>query len=111
MIRKTATADPQKVRVTFELPSSFWAESICLVGEFNGWNQTSHPLRQGRDGTWETSIDLPKGRRYQFLYLINGRQWQNDPEADGYVANEFGTYNSVVSTELPSDEMKTTQEA
>ncbi|GAB4520644.1 MAG: isoamylase early set domain-containing protein [Anaerolineae bacterium] len=107
MIRKTPTDDPDVIRVTFELPSSFWAETIHLVGEFNQWNQRSHPLRQGRDGAWRISLDLPRGRRYEFLYLVNGVQWQNDPDADDYVLNEYGTYNSVVHTEIPTE---TTQE-
>jgi 1,4-alpha-glucan branching enzyme len=99
MIRKTELPDGKEVRVTFELPSSIWAESIYLVGEFNQWSKASLPLRQERDGTWEVTLDLPRGRRYQFLYLVNGTQWQNDSNADGYVPNDFGASNSMVSTE------------
>ena len=99
MIRKSPAEDPQRVRVTFELPSTIWAESIYLVGDFNDWSQTAHPLRQERDGAWRISLELPRGRRFQFRYLINGEQWQNDPDADDYVPNPYGTYNSVVSTE------------
>ncbi|NOZ26633.1 MAG: glycoside hydrolase [Chloroflexi bacterium] len=104
MIHKAPASDPDKIRVIFELPSSFWAERICLVGEFNGWNRTSHPLRQERDGAWRIVLELPRGRRYQFRYLIDGTQWQNDPDADDYVPNEFGSYNSVVLTEIPTGE-------
>ncbi|MCD6290080.1 MAG: isoamylase early set domain-containing protein [Anaerolineae bacterium] len=99
MIKKEPGRDPDKVRVTFELPGSLWAGEVCLVGEFNEWNRTSYPLRQERDGVWRVTLELPRGRRYQFRYLIDGTRWQNDPEADDHVLNEFGSYNSVVSTE------------
>jgi hypothetical protein len=41
---------------------------------------------------------LPKGRAYQFRYLVNGQDWQNDWHADQYALNKFGTDNSVVQT-------------
>lgn len=33
------------------------AKSLSLIGEFNGWNRTSHPLEKHADGTW--AITLP----------------------------------------------------
>ncbi|MGC9360125.1 MAG: isoamylase early set domain-containing protein, partial [Anaerolineae bacterium] len=61
-----------KVRVTFRLPSTIWAESVHLVGDFNDWSRTSHPLRRTRDGEWEISLQLEEGKTYQFRYLVNG---------------------------------------
>ncbi len=37
-----------------------WAPSayqLYLEGEFNGWNQTSHPLKQVGDGNWELYLE------------------------------------------------------
>ncbi|MCD6301942.1 MAG: isoamylase early set domain-containing protein [Anaerolineae bacterium] len=87
-----------KVRVTFRLPSTIWADSVHLVGDFNDWSRTSHPLRHTRDGEWEISMDLEEGKTYQFRYLVNGSDWQNDWNADRYVSNPFGGENSVIDT-------------
>lgn len=86
-------------RVAFSLPKSFVAETIQLVGDFNDWNSSSHPFRCQRDGTWRITMDLECGRSYQFRYLLDGRDWINDSQADGYVSNPHGTDNCVIVTE------------
>jgi len=103
MIRKTLSAHSNKIVVRFELPSAIWADSVCLVGDFNNWNQRSHPLIRDRyDGTWYIILELERGKEYQFRYLVNGREWHNDWHADRYVPNPYGGTNSVVYTDLPS---------
>jgi 1,4-alpha-glucan branching enzyme len=99
MIHKKPLPDGKSVQVTFELPSSIWAERVNLVGDFNDWNPASDEMRQGRgDGNWRIALTLPAGREYQFRYLVNGRDWHNDWHADKYAPNRFGTDNSVVVT-------------
>lgn len=98
MIYKEEMADGS-VRVTFELPSSLWAERVNLVGDFNDWDTARHEMQQSRSsGNWRISLVLPKGKEYQFRYLINGRDWHNDWHADKYVPNKYGSDNSVVVT-------------
>jgi len=99
MITKTPSSKPGYVLVTFELPSAIWAEKVTLVGDFNDWNRASHPLRQSRDDSvWRITLELPRGREYQFRYLVNDTDWHNDWQADKYVPNPFGGDNSVVMT-------------
>jgi 1,4-alpha-glucan branching enzyme len=99
MIYKEELADGENVRVTFEMPSGVWAERVTLVGDFNDWNTSEHEMHQARsDGNWRITLILPKGREFQFRYLVNGRDWHNDWHADRYVPNKFGTDNSVVAT-------------
>ncbi len=99
MIHKRPLPDGKNVEVTFELPSSLWAERVNLVGDFNGWDTTKYEMRQARhDGNWRITLILPAGREYQFRYLVNGRDWHNDWHADKYVPNRYGTDNSVVCT-------------
>lgn len=102
MIRKLPSTQADCVRVVFELPACIWADRIFLVGDFNEWNTTITPFSQGRDGVWRASVDLPLGREYQFRYLVDGN-WQTDFHADGWVANEFGSQNSIVRATLPPD--------
>ena len=85
-------------RVTFVLPESIWADHIYLVGEFNQWNSTSHPMRQTLQGQWTITLDLPAGPAYEFRYLCDG-EWLNDNQADGYVPNPHGAHNFIVRTD------------
>ncbi len=99
MIIKSSGPKPGILLVTFRLPSSVWADSVHLVGDFNGWNRRSHPLTRSRvDGSWEITLELDQDRAYQFRYLTDGTDWQNDWNADRYVPNPFGGENSVLET-------------
>ena len=99
MITKREGSTPNKVLVTFQLPAFIWAESVHIAGDFNGWNTGSHALAHSQDGGhWEITLELERGRAYQFRYLVDGTQWQNDWSADRYLPNSFGGDNSVVET-------------
>lgn len=101
MIVKHPLAGSDRILVTFELPESIWANSIHLVGDFNGWNRTSHPLVQNRrNPNWHITLELEANQEYQFRYLVDGKEWVNDCRADRYVPNQYGGENSVVSTRL-----------
>lgn len=99
MIHKTVvkTRKGKVARVTFSLPNSVWADNIYLVGDFNGWNNTSHPFTVGRDGSWSITVDLELNREYQFRYRRDG-EWMNEPQADGYAQNPYGSDNFIVVT-------------
>jgi hypothetical protein len=86
-------------RVTFTLPSSIWADAICLVGDFNGWNRSSHPLAQDREGTWVLSVDLEPNRTYAFAYVCDG-QWLTDDHADGWLWDADGQHAFLVITDV-----------
>jgi 1,4-alpha-glucan branching enzyme len=91
-----------KVRVIFTLPAHAGDESVRLVGDFNNWDQTAMPMARNKDGDWEVKLDLEPDQEFQFRYLVNGRVWRNDPAADGFVRNPFGSENSLVSTKVVS---------
>jgi len=99
MIYKEASPDAEFVRVTFEMPSSVWAERVNLVGDFNDWDTAKDEMQQSRtNDNWRIVLALPKGHEYQFRYLVNGRDWHNEWHADKYAGNKFGSDNSVVVT-------------
>lgn len=100
MITKKNSSHQGFVRVCFELPSCLWADHVFLVGDFNGWNRQSTPLRQDRDGVWRVELDLPYGERFEFRYLVDNH-WLTDSHSDGVTTNPYGTQNSVIQTELP----------
>ena len=97
MIRKHMVGDPPDVRcqMTFSLPEEIWADAVFLVGNFNQWDDESHPLRQYNDGQWRITIEVESGEEVEFRYLCDG-EWLNDHSADAYRENPHGSHNSVV---------------
>ena len=86
------------VRVTFLLPSTLQADKICLVGDFNQWQTSSHPFARDAEGNWVYVLDLEPKRSYQFRYVSDGLHWMNDSDADDLVENQHGGNNFVVVT-------------
>jgi len=53
------------------------AGSVQVVGDFNGWEGTAHPLAvRGASGIWEGFVrGLGVGERYKFRIRAAGRKW------------------------------------
>jgi 1,4-alpha-glucan branching enzyme len=86
-------------KVTFKLPKAAAtdAKSVSVVGDFNNWNISAHPMRKLKSGDYTVTLDLEPGREYQFRYFIDESKWDNDWNADKYVQSPFaGNDNSVV---------------
>ena len=41
------------------------ARSVSLVGDFNGWDPTKHPMTQGFDKSWSITLELKHGHHCQ----------------------------------------------
>ena len=98
-IKKQYLKTKSVCKVTFTLPKDIAgsAGSVYIVGEFNGWDANSHPMKLQKDGSFNLTINLEKGREYQYRYLLNGSTWENDDCADKYVKSPYGdSDNSVV---------------
>jgi 1,4-alpha-glucan branching enzyme len=52
------------------------ARKVHLVGDFNDWDSVAQPMKRKKDGSFRFSLDLEQGRKYQFLYLIDGTIWE-----------------------------------
>ncbi|MBC7235818.1 MAG: isoamylase early set domain-containing protein [Chloroflexi bacterium] len=98
MITKQPGSSPNTVRITFSIPSHLWATEVHLVGDFNNWDRRSLPLEHTMHDGWRINLELPRGRAYQYRYLLDGAKWCNDCNADGYISNVFGGVNSVIET-------------
>ena len=97
-IKKRFLKSKPVCKVTFSLTreAAQDAETVHLVGEFNDWD-TSAPMRKLKGGAFTVTLDLEAGRAYQFRYLVDGTNWENDEQADRYVPSPYpGTENSVV---------------
>lgn len=85
-----------KIKFSLSGDSYNHAESICVSGEFNEWSPDSTPMKKTKNGVWSVAIDLETGKEYQFRYLINNQNWENDPDADKTAPSGHGSVNSVV---------------
>jgi len=82
-------------QVTFKLSQNVTAETAHLLGEFNDWDPTIHPMKRLKDGSFSITITLSPGF-YRYRYLLDGERWENDWEADDYAPNEYGSEDSIV---------------
>lgn len=97
MLEKTPTAKGKKVTVVFTLPADVQAKTAALVGDFNGWDITTHAMKRAKDGSFSLKVSgLEAGQSYRFRYLLDGDRWENDWQADDYLPNDFGTQDSVL---------------
>ena len=94
-MKKDPIANSTKFSVTFEAPAEIQAESLAVVGEFNGWDATAAIMKQRKDGVWSKTLRLDPGT-YAYRFLADGQVWHNDPAADSYRASGLGEDNSVV---------------
>jgi hypothetical protein len=56
------------------------AKKVCLVGDFNHWRPDTLPLAKTRDGIWEVTMPLPRGR-YRYRFWVDGEE-RLDPDND-----------------------------
>lgn len=96
MISKQYAKNNKTAKVTFELPADSAVAKGALLGDFNNWDNTATPLKRRKDGTLYATVSLEAGREYRFRYLTDEGAWINDPAADAYADNPFGSTDSVV---------------
>jgi len=97
-LKKQFDAKKPVCKVTFTVTKSITNSANCihLDGDFNNWNIENLPLKKVKNGSFSVTIELEKGKAYQFKYLVDGIGWLNEKEADLQVLNEFKTENSVI---------------
>lgn len=96
MLKKKYLKSKPACQVTFYTAPELEAQHVALVGEFNEWSECATPMKPLKDGRFKATVELPVDQRFQFRYLVNNSDWQNDWAADQYVPNPFCGDNSVV---------------
>ncbi len=71
------------------------AQSVAIAGDFNGWNPSQTNMERVDGGMWTTTIQLKPGR-YQYMFVIDGKQWIADPLAKEDAGDGFGAQNAVL---------------
>jgi len=62
------------------------ARSVFLLGDFNGWDPTSHPMHRREDGWWFIEVSLTHGH-HQYHFLVDDKPVL-DPQGIGIARNE-----------------------
>lgn len=97
MLKKSYTKTGRSCRVTFKLDPEQEAKQAALVGEHNDWNPKAHPMKKLKDGSFSVTVSLEAGKEYRFRYLLDGKHWTDESEADSQVPNRFGSKDCVVA--------------
>ncbi len=88
-------------KVTFKVSDkeANGAKSVCIAGDFNEWDNKATPMKNLKTGGFSTTIVLETNREYEFRYILDGTNWENDWHADKYLPSDIGNWeNSVVTT-------------
>jgi len=105
-LKKQFVKSRKKCKVTFQLPikATNGGTEVKVVGDFNDWSwEKGIPMKVKKDA-FVAETELPMGQSYQFRYLIDAREWENEWDADNYISTPFGVENSVVESRM--EEMK-----
>ena len=79
-------------RFTFEHDARL--ENVFVIGQFNDWSRSAHPLAERGDGVWETTVPLEPGR-YEYKFTADGTETL-DPDNAVSVPNGLGGFNNVL---------------
>jgi len=70
------------------------AQSVNLVGDFNGWNPAANPMKQMPDKAWFLTVELKHGH-HRYAFLVDGTLTL-DPRGLGITRNDKGERVSLV---------------
>ena len=89
--KKVAKPVAKAVTFTFHADKG---KAVYVAGEFNKWNPTAKKMAY-KAGIYTATVKLAAGT-YQYKFVIDGT-WCADPENANAVANDQGTFNSVIT--------------
>ena len=60
MLKKQYLSDRKTCKVTFTIDHGAAREAsrVALVGDFNAWSHTAHPMQRLRSGSFSTTVKL-----------------------------------------------------
>ena len=90
--KKPAAKKEAAKNVTFTVHADK-GKAVYVAGEFNKWNPTAKKMAY-KAGLYTATVKLAAGT-YQYKFVIDGT-WCADPENVNSVANDQGTFNSVI---------------
>ncbi len=84
-------------KVTFSYPLAEGVKVVKVMGDFNDWDSSKATAMKKSKTDFNAVIELKAGAIYEFRYLLDDANWDNDHNADKYVPSPFtGVNNSVI---------------
>ncbi|MDA8402910.1 MAG: isoamylase early set domain-containing protein [Desulfobacteraceae bacterium] len=93
MIEKESKPAMKRKKIQFAFHDED-ADSVCIPGDFNGWNEKKHVMKRDSRNIWRKTVMLPPGT-YEYRFKVDDR-WENDPQNENVRINCFGTINNVL---------------
>jgi len=84
-------ADLKRVEFRLTAPT---AAQVKLAGDFTDWEKSPLDMVKAANGAWLIWVPLLSGC-YSYRFIVDGK-WCDDPCADLYEPNVFGTGNAVI---------------
>jgi len=81
------------VRFNFYAPQ---AQRVSLAGDFNKWRVDESLMRKQDNGIWTIEMPLKLGNTYNYMFVVDGKVWVTDPDAEAYRDDGFGYKNSIL---------------
>ena len=91
MIKK----DDKKGTIRFSFKPMYPVSDCQVAGDFNNWQPVQ--MDKTRTGQFAVDVKVPAGT-HQYKFILDG-QWMADPDNNTYVANAYGTINSVIQVQ------------
>jgi hypothetical protein len=91
----TSSICSAKVQFSLKL-SNNKTHTVAIAGDFNSWNPGDNLLEDpDGDGIWTGTLKLKPGR-YEYMFVLDGKNWVPDPNALRYVKDGFGNKNAIL---------------
>lgn len=75
------------------------AHHVAVAGTFNKWKVAANVLTKQKNGVWTINIPLKPGE-YNYMFIVDGKAWVTDPNAEAYHDDGFGYKNAVVRVKI-----------
>jgi 1,4-alpha-glucan branching enzyme len=85
---------PKNLRAVNFICNAPEARAVSLVGDFNGWNPSAHPMNKMLDGAWLLTVELKHGH-HRYAFLVDGILTL-DPRAQGITRSDRGERVSLL---------------
>lgn len=101
---------PENIWVRFAV-SAPSARQVALVGDFNAWQPNAIQMEDPNgDGVWHVMVPLKPGI-YQYMFVLDGKQWISDPLSSETIDDGFGQKNSLLKVARAQFSTKSIQHA
>ncbi len=82
----------RKIDLVFYSPSQS-CRTVAVAGEFSDWDYLQ--MDKIKDDCWRITLRVKPGK-YQYGFLVDGKEWVVDPSSLRQVPDGFGRFNSVL---------------